>query len=270
MHQTREAVMTCLNKAEDDETLIEELDHIAKQSGVEAYQIILHVLTHLDLDLQTAERSWKEIIMLHNEMTEVLGRPVSLRTAICDYFCSVHKSLKNPKVVEIHVFERTLKNSKYDGLTNMLNRQALDDLLNNELHRAKRHKLDLSIVFFDLDDFKNVNDIHGHQAGDEALRRVSGTILQKKRLEDIAGRYGGEELVLVLPETNKKSAAIIGERIRASVEDMAFSWEGKEVKLTLSGGIGAFSEETVDVLTLVREADNAVYKAKEQGKNRVL
>jgi len=270
MHQIREAVLTCLNQVEDDKKLIEELNHIAEQSGVKAYQIILHILTHLDLDLQTAEASWKEIITLQKEMTETLGRSISLRTAICDYFCSVQKSLRNPKVVEIHVFERTLKNSRYDSLTNMLNRQALDDLLNNELNRAKRHRLDLSIIFFDLDDFKSVNDMHGHQAGDEVLRRVGGAILQEKRQEDIAGRYGGEELVLVLPETNKHNAAIIGERIRAGIENMAFHWEDKEIKLTLSGGIASYNEETPDVLTLVRDADHAVYKAKEQGKNRIL
>ena len=142
MHQIREAVLTCLNQVEDDDKLIGELNHITEQSGVEAYQIILHVLTHLDLDPQTAESSWKEIIALHKQMSRALDRAVSLRTAICDYFCSVHKSLRNPKVVEIHVFERTLKNSKYDSLTNMLNRQALDDLLSNELNRARRHKLD--------------------------------------------------------------------------------------------------------------------------------
>ena len=270
MHQIREAVLACLNQEEDDERLILALNSIAEQFGTDAYRVILHVLTHLDLDLQTAEGSWKEIIALHKDMSKALGRAVSLRTAICDYFCTVHKSLKNPKVVEIHVFERTLKNSKYDSLTNMLNRQALDDLLNNELHRAKRHQLDLSIIFFDLDNFKSVNDVHGHLAGDEALRRVGGTILQEKRLEDIAGRYGGEELVLVLPETNKRNAAIIGERIRASVENMAFTWEDKEIKLTMSGGIGAFSNETPDVLTLIGQADAAVYKAKEQGKNRIL
>ena len=270
MQQTREAVLTCLNQAENDQKLIQELESIAEQFGVEAYQIILHVLTHLDLDPQTAEASWKDIIRLYKEMSDALGRAISLRAAICDYFCSVQKSLKNPKVVEIHVFERTLKNSKYDRLTNMLNRQALDDLLTNELHRAKRHKLDLSIIFFDLDNFKRVNDVHGHQAGDEVLRSVAGTILQQKRLEDIAGRYGGEEMMLVLPETNRKNASIIGERVRASVENMAFAWEDKEIKLTLSGGIGAFGEETLDVLNLVRQADNAVYKAKELGKNRIL
>jgi len=270
MHQIREAVLACLNQEEDEERLILALNNIAERFGTDAYRIILHVLTHLNLDRQTAETSWKEIISLNNDMTKALGRPVSLRTAICDYFCTVHKSLKNPKVVEIHVFERTLKNSKYDSLTNMLNRQALDDLLNSELNRARRHELDLSIIFFDLDNFKRVNDVHGHLAGDEVLRRVSGTILHEKRLEDIAGRYGGEEMVLVLPETNRQDAAIIGERIRASVENMAFAWEDKEIRLTLSGGIGAFSDQTPDVLTLIGQADAAVYQAKEQGKNRVL
>ena len=93
---------------------------------------------------------------------------------------------------------------------------------------------------------------------------------QQKRLEDIAGRYGGEELVLVLPETSKQNATIIGERIRASVEEMAFKWEGREIKLTLSGGIASYSEDTPDVLSLLRAADHAVYTAKEKGKNRVL
>jgi diguanylate cyclase (GGDEF)-like protein len=270
MHQIREAVLACLNQAVEDEKLIRELNSIAKQSGDDAYRIILHVLTHLDLDSATAKTSWKEILALQKEMTAALGRPVSLRTATCDYFCSVHKSLKNPKVVEIHVFERTLKNSKYDSLTNMLNRQALDDLLNNELNRARRHELDLSIIFFDLDNFKRVNDRHGHLAGDEALRQVAGTIMHEKRLEDIAGRYGGEELMLVLPETSRQNSAIIGERIRTGVEKMSLPWKGHEIKLTLSGGIASFSDKIRDVPTLVQAADDAVYKAKEQGKNRIL
>ncbi|MBW2176377.1 MAG: GGDEF domain-containing protein [Deltaproteobacteria bacterium] len=270
MQQIREAVLTCLNQVKGDEKLIRELNSIAEQAGGEAYQVILHVLTHLDLDLETAKTSWKDILILYNEMSKALGRTISLRTAICDYFCSVQKSLKNPKVVEIHVFEKTLKNSRYDSLTNMLNRQALDDVLNNELNRAKRHQLELSIIFFDLDNFKCVNDIHGHQAGDEALRHVAATILHEKRQEDSAGRYGGEELVLVLPETNKKNAGIIGERVRAGVEKMAFGWEGKEINVTLSGGIASFKEASGDVLGLVGMADKAVQLAKDQGKNRIL
>jgi diguanylate cyclase (GGDEF)-like protein len=89
-------------------------------------------------------------------------------------------------------------------------------------------------------------------------------------LNHIAGRYGGEALLLVLPETSKQNATIIGERIRASVEEMTFNWEGRTIKLTLSGGIASYSEETPDVLTLVGEADHAVYMAKKQGKNRIL
>jgi len=270
MKQIRTAVLNCLDSIEDDETLIQELDDIAEKSGREAYPVILHILTHLELDFRSAEISWKEIIALYNEMNLALGRKISLRTAICDYFCSVHKSLKNPKVVEIHVFEKTLKNSKYDGLTGLLNRQSLDEVLSNELNRARRHKLDLSIIFFDLDNFKRVNDTYGHQAGDEALRRVAATILQEKRLEDIAGRYGGEELVLVIPETNKENSRIIGERIRAGIENMTIDWGGQEIRFTISGGVSSFPDEAENVDLLVHKADEAVLKAKDTGKNRII
>jgi len=270
MELIREAVLNCLNTIEDDETLIQALDDIAQKHGREAYPIILHILTHLDLEFRAAEISWKEIIALYKEMNLALGRKISLRTAICDYFCSVHKSLRNPKVVEIHVFEKTLKNSKYDGLTNLLNRQALDEVLNNELNRARRHKLDLSIIFFDLDNFKRVNDTYGHQAGDEALRRVAAAILQEKRLEDIAGRYGGEEMVLVLPETSKENSRIIGERIRAAIENMTIEWDGLAIRFTLSGGIASFPSDAENVDLLVHKADEAVLKAKDTGKNRII
>ncbi len=219
MTKIRDAVLDCLNEIEDADRLITELNRIVGKMGKDAYPIILHILTHLDIEVDEAEISWKAIIDLYQSMSKAMGHKISLRTAICEYFCSIHKSLRNPKVVEIHLFEKTLKESKYDGLTGLLNRQALDDVLNLELNRARRHKEALSLIFFDLDNFKRVNDTHGHLAGDEALRAVAKTLLMEKRLEDLAGRYGGEELVLLLPETSKESARIIGERVRKKVED---------------------------------------------------
>lgn len=270
MTRIRDAVLACLNEYEDEEQLIYELSQIIQETGEETYRIILHIFTHLDLEPEAAAKCWQEIISLYHSMSNALGRKVSLRTAICEYFCTINKSLKNPKVVEIHVFEKTLKDSKYDGLTGLLNRQALDETLNNEYHRAKRHKQDLSILFFDLDNFKRVNDTYSHLAGDEALRRVSNTIMMEKRLEDIAARYGGEELVLLLPETNKTNARVIGERIRKSVESMTIKWDGSDIKLTISGGLTAFPEEAADVESLVQLADEAVLCAKESGKNKIL
>jgi diguanylate cyclase (GGDEF)-like protein len=270
MTRVRDAVLYCLSEIEDEDRLITELNRIVRQEGKRAYPIILHLLTHLDIEVAEAETSWNSIIDLYQSMSKAIGRKISLRTAICEYFCSVHKSLRNPKVVEIHLFEKTLKESKYDGLTGLLNRQALDEVLENEFNRAKRHNEALSLIFFDLDNFKNVNDTYGHLAGDEALRAVAKVLLMEKRLEDLAGRYGGEELVLLLPETNKKNARAIGERIRKNVETLAISWNDSVIPLTISGGLSAFPEEAGSVTTLLQTADKAVQQAKVMGKNRIL
>jgi len=270
MTKVRDAILNCLNEIEDEESLIAELNRIVEEKGKEAYPIILHVLTHLDIEADEAETSWNAIIDLYQVMSKAMGRKISLRTAICEYFCAVHKTLRNPKVVEIHLFEKTLKESKYDGLTGLLNRQALDEVLVNELNRAKRHKEALSLIFFDLDNFKRVNDTYGHLAGDEALKAVAKVLLIEKRLEDLAGRYGGEELVLLLPETSKENSRIIGERIRKGVEELTIKWNDKNIKLTISGGLSAYPEEADSVTALVQTADEAVQRAKDMGKNRVL
>lgn len=270
MTKTRDAILSCLNEIEDEDRLISELSRIVREKGKEAYPIILHILTHLDIEVAEAETSWKSIIDLYQSMSKAMGRKISLRTAICEYFCSVHKSLRNPKVVEIHLFEKTLKESKYDGLTGLLNRQALDDVLTLEFNRAIRHTEALSLIFFDLDNFKRVNDTYGHLAGDKALKEVAKILLMEKRLEDLAGRYGGEELVLLLPETSKENARIIGERVREKVEALTIEWNGSHIRLTISGGLSAFPKEADSVTSLLQTADEAVQRAKDMGKNRVL
>jgi diguanylate cyclase (GGDEF)-like protein len=270
MKQIRDAVMKCLDEYEDEALLIPALNKIIDEWGNLAYPILLHIFTHILLEPAEAEKNWREIISHYESMTQKLERPISIRTAICDYFCSIHKTLRNPKVVEIHVFEKTLEDSRNDGLTGLLNRQALDATLNNEYNRAKRHHENLSFIFFDLDNFKKVNDKHGHLAGDEALKQVAKIITMEKRLEDTAARYGGEEMVLVLPETSKKNAYILAERIRAKVEDTAISWHGRTIELTISGGISSFPIEAADAVSLVQKADEALQRAKASGKNKVL
>lgn len=266
----REAVLKCLEEYDSEDLLLPALNKIIEERGQEAYPIILHIFTHVLLEPSEAERSWKEIIHLYESMSQALQRKISIRTAICDYFCSVHKTLKNPKVVEIHVFEKTLKDSRYDGLTGLLNRQALNETLTNEFNRAKRHSEDLSVIFFDLDNFKKVNDVYGHLAGDEALKQVAKILLLQKRLEDIAARYGGEEMVLLLPETSKGNAYTLAERIRSQVEATTIQWEGENIRLTISGGISSFPLEASSERSLIQKADEAVQRAKDSGKNRVV
>jgi diguanylate cyclase (GGDEF)-like protein len=269
MEQIRDSVLKCLDTHKDEDRLIKALNRIVKKNGQQVYPVIFDVLTDLLIDPPEAEQCWHEIIEHYDRLNDSLGRKVSLRTAICDYFCSIHKSLENPKVVEIHIFERTVKASRYDSLTGLLNRQSFDETLEVEVNRAKRHNLDLSVLFFDLDDFKMINDSFGHQAGDEVLKGVAQIFLNEKRSEDIAARYGGEELVVILPETDKVNALVLGERIRQGVEARVFKFKGRKMQLTISGGLASFPFNAANAAGLLKCADRALYRAKGSGKNNI-
>lgn len=270
MELLREKIIKCLNQfADDEDRLISELDQLIMSEGRQTYSVIFHVLTSLVLGTKEAEESWHEIVAHCARMSEAMGRKVSLRTAICDYFCSVNKSLRNPKVVEINIFEKAAKSSQMDSLTGLYNRRFFDGMLVRELARSKRHNTQLSILFLDLDDFKEVNDTFGHIAGDKVLKRVANIIMNEKRTEDLAARYGGEELVIISPETNKANTLILGERIRRKVEKMNLKYEGQNISITTSGGLASFPIDATDPLTLLKYADQALYRAKTTGKNNI-
>ncbi len=269
MEQTRNLILKCLDDYEDDDILIKELNQIIEKEGKKAYPVIFHVLTNLEIEDEDAKKFWAEIITHYKNLISILGRKISLRTALCDYFCSIHRSLKNPKVVEIQLFEKTVKASRFDSLTGLYNRQAFDETLEREINRAKRHENELSILFLDLDDFKEVNDSFGHQTGDEVLKQVAKIVLNEKRSEDLAARYGGEEIVVIMPETYKLDSLVLGERIRQKVEEKRIDFNGHTVRLTISGGLASFPENATDAENLLKCADDALYRAKGSGKNGI-
>lgn len=265
----RNAVIRCLDQNKGDETLVAELEKIIAKEGPEACQVIFQVLANLDLEQDEATMCWHETLDHQNAMTSLLGRRVSLTTALCDYFCSIHKSLKNPKVVEIHVYEKTVMDSNYDGLTGLMNRRYFDNALNREMSQAKRYNTDLSLLFLDLDDFKYFNDTYGHQAGDRALKMVADVIMKAKRTGDIATRYGGEEMVVIMPQTGNIEALVLGERIRERLENIEMECGGKSVNITVSGGVASYPANAEDATSLVKLADSALYRAKGSGKNAI-
>lgn len=269
MEKIRDSVLKCLERYKNEVRLVNELSRLVDTHGHDVYSIIFHVLTHLVIEPDEAEQCWNDILEHAEELNGILGRKVSLRTAICDYFCSIHKSLKNPKVVEINIFEKTVKASRYDSLTNLYNRQFFDETMEREINRARRHNLDLSILFFDLDDFKLVNDSFGHLAGDKVLQNVAQIILSEKRSEDIAARYGGEEIVVILPETDKINAMVLGERIRQRVASAEIKYKGNSIRLTISGGLASFPFNASNTADLMKCADEALYRAKGSGKNTI-
>jgi diguanylate cyclase (GGDEF)-like protein len=255
--------------ANDDARLIEKLHALITQEGKEVYTYIFQILTNLDLPPADAEKHWTEIISHSKNLSAAMGREVNLRTAVCDYFCSINKSLHNPKIIEIHLFEKAAKSSTFDNLTGLLNRNAFDEVLSREISRAKRHDANLTLLFLDLDDFKKINDTRGHVAGDTVLKEIARLIMLEKRAEDIGARCGGEEMTVLLPETSKADGWLIAERIRRRVEEAKISYEGKNIKVTLSGGLASFPIDANEGLSLLKNADKAMYRAKSFGKNNI-
>jgi diguanylate cyclase (GGDEF)-like protein len=164
------------------------------------------------------------------------------------------------------------KLATYDALTDLYNRRKFNAVLHDEILRYRRHHRPLSLLMIDLDHFKDINDAHGHQAGDEALRAVARTVNAEIRRTDVTARYGGEEIAVILPETSNPDAVALAERIRKAIDQKIIEYEpGKAIQLTASIGVATLSEET-GVLTedeLLRSADAALYAAKRDGRNRV-
>lgn len=157
-----------------------------------------------------------------------------------------------------------------DLLTGMLNRRSFLIEFERELARLRRTSGVLGLAFFDLDHFKRLNDNYGHQAGDEVLRAVAAEMQSNIRLPDVLGRYGGEEFVLLMPDSNMQAAQHVCERIRAAVERAEVVWNNERLSITLSGGIACFPVDGTNSASLVGAADAALYAAKRAGRNRIL
>jgi diguanylate cyclase (GGDEF)-like protein len=159
-----------------------------------------------------------------------------------------------------------------DPLTGAFNRKHFDEHVTSELAFARRHKMPLTLLMMDLDYFKNVNDLHGHQMGDQVLVSVTKSLSYSLRDDDFLVRYGGEEFVVIARGIPAKGALVLGERVRQTVEDMKLRTpEGEKISITASIGIVTATDPTgIDVASLVKESDNNLYKAKESGRNRVV
>jgi len=161
------------------------------------------------------------------------------------------------------------KESKQDALTSLLERRFLDPVLQQETQMAMNGRPPYSIIMLDLDHFKQVNDLYGHQTGDAVLRKCSQLIKENIRLTDYAFRYGGEEILIVTPEMAGDESAALAERIRKTIDNTAIAIsDSREIKVTASFGIATFSGHP-DYQTLINEADSNLYAAKQAGRNCV-
>ena len=173
-------------------------------------------------------------------------------------------------LVRARLFEQAEKLATTDGLTGLLNRRALDAELRARFAEAVRYGRSLSFVLLDVDHFKRVNDRHGHPAGDAVLRGVAAVVAAQARDTDRAARYGGEEMALLLPETNPKGAQVIAERLRAAIAGAAHETESGRLQVTVSLGVSSIPGAGIETPEqLLEAADKALYRAKQGGRNRV-
>lgn len=157
-----------------------------------------------------------------------------------------------------------------DGLTRAYNKKFFLDRLETEFAYARRHKSVLSLVMFDVDHFKRINDTYGHLAGDAVLVHLARITQSTIRTEDVLARYGGEEFAVICRGTPLLNAGVLGERLRSKVELEHFEYDGKKLPVTISVGVAALPESPASsALDLVRDADMALYEAKRSGRNRV-
>ncbi|MBN2049934.1 MAG: diguanylate cyclase [Spirochaetales bacterium] len=158
--------------------------------------------------------------------------------------------------------------AKYDMLSGLLNRMSLFSLIDVEVDRSVRTATPLSGVMFDIDYFKEINDNYGHQHGDETIRTLGAYLLNAMRKYDNAGRYGGEEFFILLPNTNLEQGVVIAERFRMGVEKMPVECMDSVITVTASFGVAEFHEgESREAW--INRADKAMYRAKQEGRNRV-
>ncbi|RCU45397.1 MULTISPECIES: sensor domain-containing diguanylate cyclase [Corallincola] len=159
------------------------------------------------------------------------------------------------------------KSSRTDGLTQIANRRYWEERLTIEFARCHRHGGELSLIMFDLDKFKSINDIYGHQAGDLVLVRTAAELTSMLRTADLAGRYGGEEFGIVLPDTDLTQAMVVAERIREKIETTVFEFNDKVLPVTISLGVTQYDSSQKNHEKMIAQADAALYKAKESGRN---
>jgi diguanylate cyclase (GGDEF)-like protein len=236
--------------------------------GPEYHSDLMELLTHRRFDPQQAQGLWRGILRHKKKLENRLERPVGVRVAAADYLTNRRPTLDSPRIVARPEMDRLIAQVSLDPLTELLNRRSSDETLRLEIQRARRYGGLLSVMLIDLDQFKKINDGEGHVAGDEALVEISRRLQAACRDTDTLGRWGGDELLLILPQTCAADATILAGRLRADVrkEPVIFS-NGHHWNATISIGIAGYPDHGHIVQDLIESASSALRRAKASGRD---
>lgn len=269
------------------------------KDGIEGFKLLLNnavdlilcdvVMPGIDgfkfLSLKRSKPEFSEIpvIMLTGTAADVKAKVKGLESGAHDYVTKPFDEQELVARVRVHLKIKALQDelreknqrleelSNTDGLTKVTNRRHFMELLDLEFLRARRYGTELSYVMVDIDHFKSINDQHGHQVGDVALVTVASVLREDLRKHDVIGRYGGEEFVLMLPQTALDGARVVAERYRKRIEDAVIQAGDLTLRVTASLGVSSTALAGADTVDeLARLADAALYQAKREGRNRVI
>jgi diguanylate cyclase (GGDEF)-like protein/PAS domain S-box-containing protein len=220
-----------------------------------------------DYDLELRRKNGK---VIHGLVTLTIrrdenGRPTELHGNVHDISARIQAETERLRAMEFEQLSIT------DPLTNIYNRRIFDEIIIKEWERAKRSKSQLTIIIFDIDDFKRINDTHGHLIGDQVLTNLADLCLSNMRSMDIIARYGGEEFMILMPDTDPASAHQSMERLRITIAEKPLATsEDKEIFVTISAGIAIWNgQEQIEIPILLDHADQALYISKQTGRNKV-
>ncbi|MGE0267105.1 MAG: GGDEF domain-containing protein [Candidatus Omnitrophota bacterium] len=247
------------------------LKKISLKDGL--YQEALYTLTNKTInDASKAKDLYFRILDHRNTLTTVIGRNVGIAVAAADYLQNICLLIKDPKIIESSRVSRFLQESMVDQKTGALGYNIFLKILTQEIERTKRYQHPFSLLFIDIDEFKRINDKHGHIAGDLVLKKIVATINRTIRSMDKLCRFGGDELICLLPETALTGAKLIAERITQNLSKITVEAEGRTITLKIDASIGITQSDpeiAKNAERLITAADRAMYKAKKKRKNRV-
>lgn len=252
-----------------------ELDDLSQVSAVLAdvrdkiisLRKLLTYITDLDFSEEEALRTWERIFQHKKQLSLQLDREVNLCTAISDYFTHTQTILKNPLVVEYAQLIKLETHASLDFLTGIYNRFFFQEVMTKEMSRASRQKKSFSLALFDINGFKFINDTYGHQMGDQVLANVAQIIKATLRAQDIPCRYGGDEFICLLPETNHFYALGIIERLIKKISELSVKI-GLDVKLSATYGLATYPWDGQSVEELIKTCDVRLYNFKAEQKDR--
>src|SRR6202140_2663261 len=237
---------------------LENLDLSARGQFLQRY---IRAVTHLDLRENQCVQLWDEMPTRRRELSEHMGRQVALKTALMDVLSSAGL-FRVPIIIEYDELKTLQLNAVTDPLTGLYNRRLFGEAFEKELNRARRYALPLGLVTLDLHRFKEVNDKHGHPRGDEVLRAAASTLKKALRTSDSAFRIGGDELALLLPQTDSPQALALCRRVEMVFAEMLQPLQ-LAVTVGMDHGVAIFPQDAEQAEQLIRIADERLYRLKQ-------